>query len=269
MLEKDLKFFLDDLRQCLRVSVALKKEFTLAITGSISREDYCLDEQGEVLADIDALVILEDIEDKAIVCDYLSGKLKSIVKEHNVDLDIMFGLNSALQKNVGAHYFQSIRDKYILYNGLGIDLDNVPSVVKSVQLKYAHQSFFYYQSKYRLQPSQLLSQKIVAIWNILNELHGVVEIGNLDSQMLYKNYKMREYAAAYTNINMFGLTKSMELYVDEQEELYKDNLLPSSIYFLDNYKKNLSNQFFFHQVREYVFYENLGMQFEGNIMKIT
>ncbi|CAM3119742.1 hypothetical protein STFE110948_02985 [Streptobacillus felis] len=216
------------------------KEYSLIITGSISREDYRI-KNGKIESDFDVLIIVKKIEFLKIIKEELDRQTSKINKK----ITFIFTLYENFINNFDKSYVRSINKKFILYDGLNLSDIIIKNKDELVYVDSILQEICYYISKYLYTREKYLLSKINSKFNLIGIKIEKLEIK--ESVIILMEF-LENRVNSLNSIKIFQA--DINYVLCEYDKINID---------IDIIKN------FHYRIRENVFLENQGLSFEESI----
>lgn len=229
--------------------------FAVLLTGSVARNDYVIDDSGDINSDIDILIVIKN-KNNIKLMDKDVGKLIFYLKEkYKCDISMIYTLYSKALSRRDSLFLQSPK---IIFDSINLQKQYYkctnPKINSNQRLCDFLQGIFYYQAKYNANNSHRSALKINKL--ILCAWHTLKNDLQLDDYTLNDSVLINTLNSG--TLDKYGVLSSnfakLELIVNKTIKL-----CPSSSYFLQN--KDLPSDVLYENVRNIVFMENQGLDF--------
>lgn len=120
---------------------------TVALSGSVARGDYLVDDAGQVLSDVDVIPIVRCVEEAVALRAVVGPVLQQVADRFDVSCTAAITLLDTFQRARHAPYVTSMRGRSFLWDGLGLANGGPTRDAETQRFAWLAQPVTYYLAK--------------------------------------------------------------------------------------------------------------------------
>ncbi|MFJ6780860.1 hypothetical protein [Streptomyces yangpuensis] len=249
----------DQVGPYLEKTFAEIRDFSVAISGSMSRGDFRVAEGGEILSDLDLIPVIRRREDAAAARRRLAPLLEDVANRFGITCTAAITLSDNFLRVRHAAFVTSMADRSFVCDPLGLrlQLDRASDRTTRDILPWRVQPVTYYLAKAgHTKPLENVTKAVRAFELLIQSLtffgHGP---NDSQSERWEAGFPFGSQDAGSTGL---ACAEALRRLVARHDI----SLLPSSREFLTRSASDGTGESTFHAVRAHTFLENQGLPFE-------